>query len=91
MSSSDKIIDRLQMPKSAVADMAQRDRQRSLPPLGSDTAGAKICRRYIIREVRAEGRLGRVLINAQIAAPLVAEFVQESAGLFKKQQLTGLF
>src|SRR5262249_7966854 len=32
---------------------------------------------------------GRVLINAQIAAPLVAEFVQKSAGLFKKQQLTG--
>jgi hypothetical protein len=29
-------------------------------------------------------RVGRVLINAQIAAPLVAEFVQKSAGLFKE-------
>jgi hypothetical protein len=34
---------------------------------------------------------GRVLIDAQIAALFVAEFVQKSAGLFKKQQLTGLF
>jgi hypothetical protein len=35
--------------------------------------------------------LGRVLINAQIAALLVAEFVHKSAGLSKKQQLTRLF
>jgi len=35
--------------------------------------------------------LGRVLINAQIAALLVAEFFQESPDLSKKQQLTGLF
>src|SRR5262245_38731784 len=33
-------------------------------------------------------RLGRILINAQIAALLVAEFVQKSACLSKKQQLT---
>jgi hypothetical protein len=33
-------------------------------------------------------RLRRVLINAQIAALLVAEFVQKIAGLSKKQQLT---
>src|SRR5215468_1155374 len=33
-------------------------------------------------------RLGRVLISAQIAALLVAEFVQKSACLSKKQQLT---
>jgi hypothetical protein len=29
--------------------------------------------------------------NAQIVVSLVAEFVQKSAGLSKKQQLTGLF
>jgi hypothetical protein len=32
--------------------------------------------------------LRRVFINARIAALLVAEFVQKSASLFKKQQLT---
>src|SRR5215468_9150276 len=33
-------------------------------------------------------RLGRILINAKIAALLAAEFVQKSACLSKKQQLT---
>jgi len=42
-------------------------------------------------QASARGVIGRVLINAQIAALLVAEFVHKSAGLSKKQQLTGLF
>src|SRR5262245_48427518 len=41
-------------------------------------------------QVRGQGseRLGHILINAQIGALLVAEFVQKSACLSKKKQLT---
>jgi hypothetical protein len=76
---------------------ARRPNASNLLPGGSANAWyAALLVKKLPQPVKGLGRcpaflLGRVLINAQIAASLVAEFVQKSGGLSKKQQLTGLF